>query len=240
MKPTKKILQNSIQLQINGAGGLLGPVVPVLDKVEFFDFEDVDGQVGRLGNDMYICFHGSNDIRDWVDNINFKKVPFIWFDFWKNHSKVHLGFFMQYITVRKYLLDKLTSYRKEGELGNIIITGHSLGGALATLCSADFTNYFINVTPVIFASPRVGNGSFAKYYMNSFPEAYRFNYMNDLVGKLPPTFFNYWHVGNCIELANLGEKYKYNLKHIWEAIFGNIKDHDVQNYKKGVDELDWE
>ena len=47
----------------------------------------------------------------------------------------------------------------------IVITGHSLGAALATLTAYDMASvYGTKVSMINFGSPRVGNGNFANVF----------------------------------------------------------------------------
>ena len=89
-----------------------------------------------------------------------------------------------------------------------MITGHSLGGALATIAGFDFfhdttlTDEFgekwdrnlINV--VTFAAPRVGNEAFAKKFASTIGVAnsLRITSGYDMVPALPPYVFGYRHV----------------------------------------------
>jgi triacylglycerol lipase len=49
----------------------------------------------------------------------------------------------------------------------VVVCGHSLGGALATLCASDLAGYLgakCAVSSYTFGSPRVGNAVFASEY----------------------------------------------------------------------------
>lgn len=229
MNYDKKLFQDCIQLVINSAGGLYGPVIPVLEKVEDFNIDDTLGQIGEKDDICYVNFTGSNNFHNWVDNFTFFKTKW---KYSKARAKVHLGFIEAYSQVRDFLWKRFNSYTE------FVITGHSLGGALATLCSFDLVeNGKSNVYPVIFASPRVGNGGFKRRFNKHFDFVKRFNWMNDIVPKLPPFFFNFRHVGNQIELADPKTKFEYNMKHPLVAIFGSPKDHSPANYYKGINSL---
>jgi esterase/lipase superfamily enzyme len=91
------------------------------------------------------------------------------------------------------------------EVTSITVTGHSLGGSLATLNAVDMVAHYINmpldtsskqqpcpVTAILFASPRVGNDAF-KHAFASFPELRALGVINenDIVPNLPPEFLGY-------------------------------------------------
>jgi hypothetical protein len=68
-----------------------------------------------------------------------------------------------------------------GTGGQLLVTGHSLGGALATLGAAWLYDQLPRtgqvsspvITPYSFAAPTVGNQQFATYYDSTFPNSYR-------------------------------------------------------------------
>ena len=71
----------------------------------------------------------------------------------------------------------------------IIFTGHSLGGAIATLASYYYAkNKLSSNEPVLitFGNPRVGNENFARDYMKLIPLVFRIARNNDLVTMIPP------------------------------------------------------
>ena len=50
-----------------------------------------------------------------------------------------------------------------------MIVGHSLGGAMATLCAADLGNLGVPVELITWGAPRVGNADFVELYHRSAP-----------------------------------------------------------------------
>lgn len=82
-----------------------------------------------------------------------------------------------------------------------MVTGHSLGASLATLCSYHLTKLGFLVYGVYsVACPRIGNPTFARDYNTFIPYHYRSANLDDLVTQLPlPSVGNqlcYTHVGN--------------------------------------------
>lgn len=67
----------------------------------------------------------------------------------------------------------------------VFVSGHSLGGALATLATLHI-GYLKNCQPVMytFASPRVGNSGFAKYFKHKVSRAFRIANTEDIVPNL--------------------------------------------------------
>jgi hypothetical protein len=76
------------------------------------------------------------------------------------------------------LMDFLRKTLRAG--ANLMITGHSLGGALTTLVAPWLYDQLpkggltgVNITPHTFAAPTAGNPVFAKYYDTIFTNSYR-------------------------------------------------------------------
>lgn len=88
-----------------------------------------------------------------------------------NGVEVHRGFLGAYSSVHDEIVGKLRALHpvEEGSARifetRIVVTGHSLGGALAMLCAKALAELCLNVEAVItFGQPRVGNKAFSQRY----------------------------------------------------------------------------
>jgi len=152
-------------------------------EVEFFYRENTEAHVAWNNTTIVIFFRGTqlNDIRDIFTDLNlFRKKS----DY---HGYVHRGFKCALDYVWKDLKNFVDSI-KEGR--EIVITGHSLGGALATICAARMRCKVLYT----FGSPRVGNIMFSKN-LDKDVHHYRFVNIEDIVPGLPPALFGYMHSG---------------------------------------------
>ena len=97
---------------------------------------------------------------------------------------------------------------------SFVVTGHSLGAALATLfVMENWDKKKFDVSTICtFASPRVGNTEFARTF-NQLPlTSWRIVNSLDIVPKVPmnvPMFFDYEHVDSPCEFSS-GEQVKWN------------------------------
>ena len=79
-----------------------------------------------------------------------------------NGTRVHSGFFDAYKTVRSQVHAALASVQaKNKNNATVVVTGHSLGGALSVLCALDLAVDMPQLVPngisvVNFGCPRVG------------------------------------------------------------------------------------
>lgn len=125
-----------------------------------------------------LTFRGTNDIEGWMDD----------FEAWRGDyegGKVHAGFLSYWRYVRSQVLANLGG-------APVTITGHSLGGAVATLAAADAEIVCRRV--VTFGSPRVGNADFGEVYRKRVPITTRYVNEFDPVPWVPGALSGYRHV----------------------------------------------
>lgn len=136
-------------------------------------------------NTLFIIFRGTTDIQDIIKDLNFQQNVYNtntkntqvslrniitkskntqnYLRNIESSAKIHNGFFTIYLNIKTELIDTLTKLNPT----NIVITGHSLGAAVATICAADlYLLGYSNIVSYIFASPRIGNQSFANIVKN--------------------------------------------------------------------------
>jgi hypothetical protein len=115
--------------------------------------------------------------------------------------KIHDGFWNSLDSVYADLVREIT--RQGGfKSKKLFLTGHSLGGALATLCGLRlFKDGHGKATVYTYGCPRVGNEAFRKAY--SVP-LYRWVNGNDIVPMGPPEVIGYRHVGSLNNITDNG------------------------------------
>lgn len=163
----------------------------------------------NLGGAVYLIFRGSKSIRDFLADAEMQHVRYDPPD--QNeirHLYVERGFYSVYQGLRNVLcveLKKLSQNNKD-----LVVAGHSLGSALATLAVPDAVSCGLNVRNYNTASPRVGLDSFAAYYESlGVRETYRLVNKADIVPQLPSAESGYTHIGTSIEFdTNYGSEGK--------------------------------
>lgn len=147
---------------------------------------------------------------NWIRDLQFKQITFR-----SIKGRVHYGFATGYGALREDLLKAVDqaialirntqNYALKKTM--IYITGHSLGGALAQMCAADFvaSSYYpqLNLELWTYGSPRVGNIDFADFIHSRVKTVFRITYKNDVVPEVPPFLWDFWHVG--LHVAYSGE-----------------------------------
>jgi hypothetical protein len=160
-------------------------------------------------NTILIFFSGTRYITEWYDNFNFQQSSTTFLN--NSAALIHTGFNTIYSSFRDALINRIYNLLKVNPNQTIVCSGHSLGGALATVCYADIfiNNLTSNVTLYSFASPRVGNIDFVNI-VNKKGNSYRIVNTEDIVPILILPIMGrniiYEHIGNEVPFTlNLGD-----------------------------------
>ncbi|XP_039156814.1 lipase-like isoform X2 [Eucalyptus grandis] len=164
-------------------------------------------------NAMVIAFRGTQEhsIQNWVEDLYWKQLDI-------NYpgmpgAMVHHGFYFAYhnTTIRPGILDAVTRAKDlYGDI-NVMVTGHSMGGAMASFCGLDLVvnHEARNVQVLTFGQPRIGNAVFASCYSDHVPNTIRITNGHDIVPHLPPYYSRfpqktYHHFPREVWLYNIG------------------------------------
>jgi triacylglycerol lipase len=148
---------------------------------------DIFGLMGHnvASRTAFVSFRGTADIAEWL--ADFDAVP-VDYQPLSGFGQVHAGFQDVYTMVRSGIAANLAT--ATATCSQILITGHSLGAALAVLSAPDI---FKNMPPntieprlITFAGPRVGLSDFAAAFNATIESCFRIvNYL-DIVPLVPP------------------------------------------------------
>ena len=243
-KQIKDVLKMCIKSCINTYEGKYGKVDrSMFKKYKKYSVENVEFEIGEYKNStLVISFKGSSGSEDWKDNFKFNRksvklnkleVPYKGTD---SNIKVHNGFIGQYRLI-KSMLNGIVKQQKFCKICNVIITGHSLGAALATIAAIDIKYMFPNVPVVcvLFGSPRVGNRAFAKSFNKYVKTCYNIINEEDAITKLPPWTFGYKRVKTVLNIGHV-PWWKYVINPMLK-ITGDILEHYPEKYEANVDIL---
>lgn len=125
---------------------------------------------------------------------------------------------------RKAVMARLQRAFDRGEKEvSVTVTGHSLGGALATICAYDLAKKInreypgsrVPVTAFTFASPRVGNTKFKRDFEQT-PNLHQLRVVNrgDMVPKVPGLVFNETDRGLAPWLQALIDELPWTYSHV--------------------------
>jgi triacylglycerol lipase len=137
------------------------------------------------GDTIILAFRGTTSSADAISDFIARQIPYPWVS---NGGNTHRGFTEIYATARIQIIHALSQCDSSKRL---IITGHSLGGALATLCALDLANNTKFAPPIVYTygAPRVGDPTFAAAYNQKIPFNHRIVIESDLIPLVPPPFY---------------------------------------------------
>ena len=197
---------------------------------------------------LWLAFRGTTNTQEWLEDFIVNEDSYQEFiDINSNSSinstsnfknnlninsiKIHSGFIKLYKKFKIQLIKKL----KEINPTQLIISGHSLGAAIATLCAWDLStqNFITNkITVYSIASPKVGNTAFANAInKNSKLVLYRIVNLSDIVPSTPTAVVpNFNDKKNPYEYTHGGILKYFNDN--WLSILNN---HNLPVYKKNLE-----
>jgi len=178
-------------------------------------------------SDMAICFRGTepDELSDILADLN------VWPKKSMTDGWVHSGF--------RGELDKLWSHIElmadEYNDKKLYICGHSLGAAMATICTSRIEEFRAVEGLYTYGSPRAGTRSFVKGIKTAH---WRFVNNNDIVTTVPLALMGYKHHGNLVYINHYGKIRKMTL---WQRIkdkfrgwrsglLDGVADHGMGNY----------
>ncbi|MDE5073843.1 MAG: lipase family protein [Trichodesmium sp. St5_bin8] len=142
----------------------------------------------------YLCmgFRGTDELKDWLYNINVKRKKMLF-------GKFHAGFANSLKDVWKPLFNKYQELRQKKKRP-LFLTGHSLGGSIATVAAARLIHQdlpFISV--YTFGQPRTVDRRTARVFnAEAKSRFFRFHNNNDIITRVPSRTAGYSHVGTCV------------------------------------------
>jgi triacylglycerol lipase len=207
--------------------------------VKFFDVEGAQCYVVSNKEEMVICFRGTEptELSDLGADLN--AFP----DRGKVGGFVHNGFQNE---LEKVWNKVKAEVEKKPKKKPLYITGHSLGGAMATICASRLQKQVSCL--YTYGSPRVGS---KKFIENSNFSHYRHVNNNDAVPRVPFAILGYMHHSPARYINHYGrirtltywQRFKDKLRGRWAAIkkgqlFDGFRDHSMEHYVKYTEKND--
>lgn len=194
-------------------------------KAVSFHSSEWFGFILESEDSVVIAFRGTQSDPDWISDAQVyqRAYPYV-----PKSGLVHDGFLSIYESCRDQIVETYKSIPKHKAL---YITGHSLGGALATLHALDMTVNapFSQVVMYNYGSPRVGDTTFKRVYRSKVRYSIRFVNTYDLVPKLPPPIIQTPITKKTLYYNHVPAPIKFSIQ--TESVSGN---HSTDTYEKGI------
>ncbi|KAF2878178.1 Alpha/Beta hydrolase protein [Massariosphaeria phaeospora] len=173
------------------------PYVEVADTETLTEFEnsldtDVTGFIALdyTHNIIVLSFRGSVSGDNWAANLNFSTTETTicpTCDAWE-------GFWESWLEAQSVVLTTIARALEAYPKYKVIATGHSLGGAVASLAAGVLRSQGVPADLYTFGSPKLGNFGLVEYLSSraNGTRTIRVTHKDDIVPQLPP---GYWHTG---------------------------------------------
>ena len=157
---------------------------------------------------VFLAVEGTKEKTDWLTNIKF---------LFKNKDR-HRGFKSN---AERTLTDFYCAGGTLPEDRVLVLCGHSLGGATATMLAERLRDRFSELILVTFGSPRPGGRRFRERMADV--NHFRFVHGDDVVPKTPPFLSGYVHTHPVMELEDEHDK-----------LIDGVSDHNIGSYKDAL------
>ncbi len=196
-----------------------------LDLEHFADRNGAQAYVFGNETDIVVACRGTepNDWNDVKADVNALMVLA------ETVGRVHRGF-KQEVDDLWPLLEEIIA----DDPRTLWFTGHSLGGAMATICAGRCFLAHIPAMPAgvyTFGAPRVGT---KRYINNVDVDLTRWVNNNDIVPRVPPTWLGYRHTGRRLYINTYGNvrrmTKRQRAKDRWRGFFHGLKKGKVDHF----------
>lgn len=170
-------------------------------------FQDVCAFVASSPDYNLLVFRGTKIPQNWMTDLACTPARFDWiFTAAPALGEIHAGFGH---CLADGLKDIITDLSSRDQSKRLLVTGHSLGGALAALAPVCFSVMNTNIRPVgaiyTFGQPRIGLHSFCNTYSQMLTnKLVRFVNKQDLVPRVPLRGWDYSDEGTMIHFDSMG------------------------------------
>ena len=200
-------------------------------EYELISKDNAQAYVIWNNEEVIVAWRGTepSEYKDVLADLKFRKVSGL-------DGRVHRGFKGYVDKIYDQVLAKVKEITAK-KWYKVYVTGHSLGGASALICTNRFEEHFFVQACYTYGSPRPGGW---KYSQSFKTKVFRVRNNNDVVTKVPPTWFGYKHVGQLCYIDRHGTlrtgKVKWYviwrnwIKGQFERIGDGLRDHSITEY----------
>ncbi|RYP75712.1 hypothetical protein DL771_002199 [Monosporascus sp. 5C6A] len=146
--------------------------------------------------EVILAFRGTSAIQDFVIDLSEDLVPFNTIGVTNCEGcMAHEGFLRAWNSVAQESIDGVKAELAANPGYKVTVTGHSLGGSLASLATLSMLGSGIDVTTFTFGQPRTGNQAYADFVDQQAPQGkmFRITHANDGVPQVMSTSDGYRH-----------------------------------------------
>ena len=154
---------------------------------------DVTGFVATDSTNQLIVlsFRGSRSVRNWLTNIKFPVIPTTFC----LTCATSTGFWTSWLEAQSNVLSAISEAQAQYPSYRVVATGHSLGGALASIAAGVLRSRGTTVDLYTYGAPKIGLEGVSRYLSATDKgQTFRVTHKADPVPKLPPALLGYRHI----------------------------------------------
>jgi len=187
---------SNFDIASNGAG--------VIDADDLRAFMGYDHDYDRI----VLSFRGTSNIENWISNIDILQTEYPHYD--DGAGSIHSGFYLNWLLLEDHGLSTMIKSMFAGYPGaDLLVTGHSLGGALAEIAAMDIlhdseyaTLSIGSIRVIDFGSPRWADELIANRYGEVIDSNWRIVNEWDVVPQIPLQEMGYHHTGTMVHYTD--------------------------------------
>ena len=170
----------------------------IVDAVLHDSKTDLQGFTGVLPSEetIYAVYRGSSSVLNWIDDMDIIKTKYLTYP--ECGCSVHKGFYNAATHLKNATISSIHKLYKKYNYKKIIVTGHSLGAAIAQLIGMELHAYGLPNQIYNFGQPRIGDNKYAGFVNTVTEDLWRFTHNKDPVPHVPPEAFGFLH--SCVEV----------------------------------------
>ncbi len=153
---------------------------------------DTECFVASTPSAVLVSFRGTAGVSDWLRDLAVFSTKV-------DYGSVHRGFYFGFKQASTQLTNVLQQVNAKNK--NLVLTGHSLGGALATIAAAEWEDEYKVSAVYTFGQPAVGKTDFRSFMGGLGLGFNRIVNDDDIVTRVPP---GYVHIGKLSRLGARG------------------------------------
>ncbi|KAI1842352.1 hypothetical protein JX266_011393 [Neoarthrinium moseri] len=147
-----------------------------------------------IAQQFIISFRGTSDIQDFVTDLDQVLVPCVAQGIQCPTCLCWQGYLIQYNAVANTVKSAIDAGLLQYPGYSLVVTGHSMGGALASLAAASLDGQGLPLIASTYGQPRTGNQAYANLIDSAFNGTmYRLTHTNDGVPQIPAQSDGYRH-----------------------------------------------
>lgn len=164
-----------------------------MQACEFVQSDATECFVSATPDTLLVTFRGSAGLQDWLGNLNAFSTS-------ASYGSLHRGFYFAFQAVKSSLEQVMKDMGTDNRM--LVLTGHSLGGALATVAAAEWASSFKIRSVYTYGQPRVCKSDAASHIQSKVGSMF-FRIVNDddIATRVPP---GYTHVGKLSRFGPSG------------------------------------